>query len=54
MEYLRYRGTYEDLPLEEILQAFQKRYGRERVRARIDFFERSGRLSLREFAKEEI
>ncbi|RLA95588.1 MAG: transglutaminase [Deltaproteobacteria bacterium] len=54
MEYLRYRGTYEDLPLEEILQAFQKRYGRERVRAWIDFFERSGRLSLREFAKEEM
>jgi transglutaminase-like putative cysteine protease len=27
MEYVRYRGVYSDLPLEEIIQTFQKSYG---------------------------
>lgn len=54
MEYLRYHGTYEDLPLEEIVEAFMRQYGREKVRAWIDYFERTGELSLRDFAKEEV
>ena len=54
MEYLRFRGTYADLPLEEILEAFEQQYGKERVRRWIEYFERTGETSLRDFAKEEV
>jgi len=54
MEYIRYRGTYDDLPLEEIIRAFEEVCGRERVRGWIEFFERTGSLTLRDFAKEEV
>lgn len=54
MEYLRERGTYADLPLEEIVKAFEEQYGRERVRRWIEYFEKTGKTSLRDFAREEV
>ncbi len=54
MEYIRFRGTYEDLPLEEIVQAFKETYGEERVNAWIEYFEKTGKPTLRDFTKEEI
>lgn len=54
MEYLRFRGTYEDLPLQEIIEAFKVQYGNDRVQSWIDYFERTGKLSLRDFLKEEV
>jgi transglutaminase-like putative cysteine protease len=54
MEYIRFRGTYDDLPLEEIVQAFKETYGEERVNAWIEYFEKTGKPTLRDFTKEEI
>lgn len=54
MEYVRYRGTFDDLPLDEIVKAFEEQYGKERVRAWIRYFEETGKTSLRDFAKEEV
>jgi transglutaminase-like putative cysteine protease len=54
MEYLTYHGTYADIPLERILDAWYETYGRERVRAWIDAFEKAGGERLSDFDKEEI
>ena len=54
MEYLRYRGSYDDVPLNEILEAFKEAYGKERVEKWISLFEESGKTSLRDFAKEQV
>lgn len=54
MEYLRFRGTYDDVPISVILKAFKEAYGRERVERWIKLFEESGKTSLRDFAKEQV
>ncbi len=54
MEYVRFRGTYADLPLQEILNAFKEAYGTERVNRWIRLFEESKKFSLRDFAKEQV
>ena len=54
MEYLRFRGTYDDVPLSAILEAFKEAYGKERVEKWISLFEESGKVSLRNFAKEQV
>lgn len=42
MEYVEFHGTYADIPVEEIVAAFKKTYGRERVEGWIQNFERWG------------
>lgn len=54
MEYVAYHGVYADIPLEIILQAWEETYGRERVRAWIEAFEKSGAESARDFYAEEV
>ncbi len=54
MEYLRFRGSYEDVPLNEILKAFEEEYGKDKVNEWIRLFETSGKISLRDFAKEQV
>lgn len=54
MEYLRFRGSYADLPLNEIIKAFKEHYGEERVNRWIELFEKTGKISLRDFIKEKV
>ena len=39
MEYLDFLGTYDDIPVEEIVRAWEEAYGRDRVQGWIAGFE---------------
>ena len=54
MEYVEYLGTYADIPLDVILSGWEKVYGKDRVRDRIEELEKSDGISPRDFYKEEI
>lgn len=54
MEYLDDHGTFSDIPLDEILSAWKKVYGKERVKKWIEAFEKSGGKSPRDFSKEDV
>ena len=54
MEYLTYHGTYADIPVDRILAAWYETYGRERVQAWIDAFEKAGGRRLADFDKEDV
>ena len=41
MEYLEYHGTYTDIPVDNILAAWKKAYGRDRVGKWIDDLEKA-------------
>jgi len=42
MEYLEYHGTYADIPIDNILDAWKKAYGEDRIRKWIKNFEKTG------------
>jgi len=42
MEYLEFHGTFSDIPVDRIVEAFKTTYGRDRVRGWIENFERYG------------
>ena len=52
MEYLEYHGSYADIPVQQIVSAWKKEYGRVRVQGWIDAVERSGGQSIRNFNQE--
>jgi transglutaminase-like putative cysteine protease len=54
MEYLDDHGTFSDIPLDDILSAWKKVYGKERVGKWIAAFEKSGGKSTRDFSKEDV
>ncbi len=54
MEYLTYHGTYADIPVDRILAAWYETYGRERVQAWIDAFEKAGGRRLADFDREDV
>ncbi len=54
MEYLEFHGTYTDIPVAEIVHAFEKTYGRERVRGWIESFEKHGDVRKGRFDVEDI
>ena len=54
MEYVTYHGTYEDIPLETILRAWEKVYGKARLDGWIAELEKSGGKSYRNFDTETI
>jgi len=54
MEYVADHGTHADVPVEAIVTAWEKAYGRERVKGWIRAFEESGGSPIRDFSKEEI
>jgi len=54
MEYVTYHGTYEDVPLETILRAWEKVYGKARLDGWIAELEKSGGKSYRNFDTETI
>jgi transglutaminase-like putative cysteine protease len=54
MEYAEYLDSYADIPVDRIMEAWEKEYGKDRVKAWIDETERSGRRAARDFSKEDI
>jgi transglutaminase-like putative cysteine protease len=54
MEYTAFLGTYDDVPVEEIVQAWEQAYGRERVQSWVAMHEASGSLRPRRFEDEEV
>jgi transglutaminase-like putative cysteine protease len=54
MEYVEDHGSYADVPLDLILEAWEQAYGRERVRQWIHTFEERGGTLQRDFAREEV
>jgi transglutaminase-like putative cysteine protease len=53
MEYVKERGSFHDIPVEQIVEAWQGVYGVERVRRWIETFEASGGRPGRDFGAEE-
>lgn len=54
MEYLAYHGSHSDLPLHELLAAWDEIYGKERVRTWIDALEKAADGQALDFYSEEI
>jgi len=52
MEYLDFFGTYDDIPVGEIVKAWEEAYGRDRVRGWIAGFE--SKKQKRDFDREEV
>jgi transglutaminase-like putative cysteine protease len=54
MEYTKFHGIYADVPVDDIVAAWKKAYGEERVHAWITRFEEEGDQSLSDFEKEDV
>jgi transglutaminase-like putative cysteine protease len=54
MEYVEFLGTFADIPVDDIVLAFKKTYGQERVQGWIDSFEKYGEVRRGNFDSEEI
>lgn len=54
MEYIEFHGSFTDVPVDFIVTAYEKTYGRDRIRTWIDNFEKSGGKSVRDFYKEKV
>ena len=54
MEYLEFIGSYADIPVNEIIAAFKKAYGQERVQGWIEGFEKYGDVRRGRFDTEDI
>jgi transglutaminase-like putative cysteine protease len=53
MEYVTYHGSFADIPVETIVQAWEKAYTKERVRRWVEEFERGGEKPAKDFFKED-
>ena len=53
MQYVRERGSYPDIPVEEIVAAWRESYGAKRVDRWIEMFEASGGRPVRDFGAED-
>lgn len=54
MEYVDFHGTYADIPVDEIVEGWQKAYGKDRIKQWIAAYEKSGGTSARDFDSEEV
>ena len=54
MEYIDFHGLYSDVPVDQIVVAWEKAYGKDRVRNWIRMFEEGNDRSLSDFAKEKV
>ena len=54
MEYVAYHGTCADVPVEAIVAAWKAAYGKVKVNAWIQAFERQGGMGKRDFYQEEV
>jgi transglutaminase-like putative cysteine protease len=52
MEYVTYHGSFADIPVARIVEAWKEAYGTDRVQSWIEAFVRSGGKSTREFFNE--
>ena len=54
MEYIDFHGLYTDVPVDQIVVAWEKAYGKDRVRNWIRMLEEGNDRSLSDFAKEDV
>jgi transglutaminase-like putative cysteine protease len=54
MEYVEYLGTYADVPVDDIVEGWEKLYGRDRVRVWIEDLEKGKGRPLHDFDKEDV
>ena len=54
MEYIAVHGTHADVPVDEIVTAWGKEYGYDRIQQSIAEYEKTGGKSMRNFSKEEV
>jgi transglutaminase-like putative cysteine protease len=54
MEYIEYTGTYADIPVSEILNAWKRSYGEDRIQNWITMFEERDCESLGDFQSEDV
>lgn len=54
MEYVAFRGVYPDVPVDQIVEAWKKAYGEDRVEGWIKRFEEAEGRSLSDFEREDI
>ncbi len=54
MEYVAFHGTHDDVPVAELVAAWERAYGPERVRGWIEALERGGASRPRRFETEEV
>jgi transglutaminase-like putative cysteine protease len=54
MEYISFHGVYTDIPVDQIVAAWEKAYGKDRVKNWIKRFEEGADRSLSDFEREEV
>jgi len=54
MEYIADHGTYDDVPVEEIVSAWKAEYGDDRIQQWIEGYEKSDGKSRHDFSREEV
>ncbi|MEW6377627.1 MAG: transglutaminase-like domain-containing protein [Thermodesulfobacteriota bacterium] len=54
MEYLAFHGVYTDIPVEQIVTAWEKAYGEDRVKSWIKRFKKGRKRSLSDFEREDV
>lgn len=54
MEYVADHGVYADIPVDMLVAVWKATYGNERVLGWIEMFEKRGRISGRDFSKEDV
>jgi transglutaminase-like putative cysteine protease len=54
MEYVEFHGSFPDIPVQEIVRAFKKEYGEDRVQGWIDGFEKFGDIRKGHFDAEDV
>ncbi|MBU0992804.1 MAG: transglutaminase-like domain-containing protein [Proteobacteria bacterium] len=54
MEYVRFHGTYDDIPIDTIIAAWENTYGKDRVRDWIHAYEKLSEKDKPDFYKEDI
>lgn len=54
MEYVEYQGTYADVPVSKILNAWEESYGKERIQNWMDMHKKSRDSNLPNFETEDV
>jgi transglutaminase-like putative cysteine protease len=54
MEYIEFLGSFADIPVDEIVNAFENTYGRERVQGWIEGFKKQGDIGRGRFDTEDV
>jgi hypothetical protein len=54
MEYVNFCGIYADIPVDQIMDAWKRAYGEDRVQRWIKMFGEEGDHSLSDFEKEDV